>query len=471
MYCWDETVTIIAAGLNHRTASVALREKLALTGCALPMALEELRGYQAGPENETAQNQIWEAVILSTCNRLEVYAVVGSNNAAWETIETFISSLQNIPVNDLRPHLYYMQGTDAIRHLMRVASGLDSMILGESQILGQVSHAFREAQTVGLTGPVLSHLFAQAVHTGKRAHSETTIGSYATSVSYAGVRLVLEQTRALEKPNVLIVGAGEMAVLAAKSLQGRQVNLAFINRTYSRAEALALELDGKAMSWPQFSEALNWADAIITATGAPHIVVYASDVARELPKRGDRPLLFVDIALPRDIEPSAGDLEGVQRFDIDDLQSIVDTNTAQREAAIPEVDRIIDQQLQLFLDWYHSRAVTPVIQNLRQWASEVAQQEVDQALNKLQYTDAHTAQVVNRLAHRIVNKLLHEPTVRLRGQASEGNGHSYAHALSELFGLSPSTLDVFSEDAPNGQDSISDLYDVERFSTREKHST
>ena len=457
-------MTIIAVGLNHRTAPVELREKLALIGCALPMALEELGGYRDSldVEDRTAPYPVQEAVILSTCNRLEVYAVVRDPDTGWQALETFIGGLQNIPASNLEPHLYHYKDEDAVRHLMRVACGLDSMILGESQILGQVSQAFREAQSAGLTGPVLSHLFSQAIHAGKRARTDTTIGSYATSVSHAGVRLVLEKVSHIQSPNILIVGAGEMAVLAAKSLQRPNINLAYINRTYSRAESLASELGGKSMSWPQLGEALTWADAVITATGAPHTVIYANDVARELPKRGQRSLLFVDIAIPRDVEIIVGELEGVQCFDIDDLQSIVDANTSQREAAIPDVERIIDHQLRVFLKWYHSRSVTPVIQNLRQWANEVAQMEVDQALNKLQDADEHTAQIINRLAHRIVNKLLHEPTVRLRGQASEGNGHAYAHALKELFGLHLTAQDSEQALYLNGNDDIpDDLHDTE----------
>ena len=467
-------MTIIVVGLNHRTAPIELREKLALAGCALPMALEELGGYREPLDIEdlTTPYPVQEAVILSTCNRLEVYAVVRDHDTGWHQIETFIGGLQNIPVSDLRPHLYQLKGADAVRHLMRVSCGLDSMILGESQILGQVAQAFREAQSVGLTGPVLSHLFSHGIHAGKRAHTDTAIGSYATSISHAGVRMVLEKVSDIQSPNILIVGAGEMAVLAAKSMQRPGINLALINRTYSRAESLASELGGEPMSWPQLGEALIWADAVITATGAPHTVIYANDVARELPKREQRPLLFVDIAAPRDVETIVGELDGVQRFDIDDLQSIVDTNTAQRKAAIPAVERIISHQLHVFLGWYHSRSVTPVIQNLRQWANEVAQMEVDQALNKLQDADEHTAQIINRLAHRIVNKLLHEPTVRLRGQASEGNGHAYAHALTELFGLHPAVQDHEQALNPNGNDNIADdPHGLERATPTEKYQS
>lgn len=419
-------MTIILVGLNHRTAPVALREKLALTGVSMELALKTLGSPQV---------PIHEAVILSTCNRLEVYAVVHNRTQGWQHVGRFLAALQDIPIADLQPHLYQLEEADAVQHLMRVASGLDSMILGEPQILGQVGQAFDDARSAGLTGPLLNHLFAQAIHAGKRARTDTSIARFTTSVSHAGALMVLEKSAA-KNPKVLVVGAGEMALLAAKALSKHGVTqFAFFNRTSSRAETLAQEFGGQTFNWHQLSEALTWADAVITATGAPHILIYANNLAHDLPKRNGRPLLFVDIAVPRDVDVAVSQLEGVERYDIDDLHSIVDANTAQRETAVPEVEAIIETEQNSFMEWYHGREVTPIIQNLRQWANEVAELEVNQALNKLQNVDDHTSHVVNRMAHRIVNKLLHEPTVRLRGQAVAGNGHGYAHAVSELFGL------------------------------------
>ncbi|MCA9912887.1 MAG: glutamyl-tRNA reductase [Anaerolineae bacterium] len=425
-------MTIILVGLNHRTAPVELREKLALNGCALPMALEELWKKRQGAE---AHPVVQEAVILSTCNRLEIYAVVENRDAGWQYIEQFLCDLQNISQIELHPHLYMQEGAAGIQHLMRVACGLDSMILGEPQILGQVTQAFEDAKSAGMTGATLSRVFTQSIHAGKRARTETDISKFTTSVSSAGAQMVLENVTTTD-PNILVVGAGEMAILAAKALQKQGIqNLTFINRTYSRAANLAEEVGGTSMGWHQLAEGLAWADAIITATGAPHMVIYANEVQTVMRNRDDRPLLLVDIAVPRDVDIAAGELPGVRRFDIDDLQSIVDSNTAQREAAIPQIETLIEQELSFFLEWHHSREVTPVIRDLRKWATDVAEIEVQQALSKLPEDDEQVAAIVNRLAHRIVNKLLHEPTVRLRGQAVEGNGHGYAHAVSELFGL------------------------------------
>lgn len=419
-------MTIVLIGLNHRTAPVELREQLTLIGNDAQSAYNGLK-YPGSP--------VQEAVILSTCNRLEIYAVVSHQNDGWRTIESLLVDRHDIQPETLRPHLYYLEGTAAVQHLMRVACGLDSMILGESQILGQVTQAFNIAQNNHLTGPVLSNLLSQSIHAGKRARTETVIGRFTTSVSHAGALMVLDKVE-VPQANILVVGAGEMAILAAKALHKHEaVNLAFINRTYRRAESIAAELGGKALGWHQLQDALIWADAVITATGAPHTVLYANDIEQAQQKRAGRSLLFVDIAVPRDVEVAVGDVFGVERFDIDDLQSIVDSNTAQRKAAIPQVEKIIKREIERFFEWYHSREVTPIIKDLRRWATEVAQDEVNQALNKLGNVDDQTSKVVNRLAHRLVNKLLHEPTVRLRGRAVEGNGYGYAHAISELFGL------------------------------------
>ncbi|MBI5668062.1 MAG: glutamyl-tRNA reductase [Chloroflexi bacterium] len=429
-------MAIILVGLNHRTAPVELREQLSLSGCGLGMALEELQVYQPLDQDNASEAGLQEAVILSTCNRLEIYAETTNIEYGRPLIQRFLGQLQNIPPDVLLPHLYFLENEAAIHHLMRVAGGLDSMILGEPQILGQVAQAFNDAQAGGMTGPVLSHLFARAVHAGKRARTETDISRYTTSVSHAAALLALERMGRLADRHVLIVGAGEMAVLAAQAMQRNNVSeITFINRTYSRAEALVKKMGGRAMNWHQLKEALAWADIVVSATSAPHTVIYATDVQSSLAQREGRPLLLIDIAVPRDIEESVQDLPGVQRYDIDDLRSIVDTNLSQREAAIPLVEAIIRQETDFFLEWLNSRQVIPVITNLQRWAKTIAENEVEQALNRLNAHDPHTEQVINRLANRLVSKLLHEPTMRLKLHAAEGNGNGYAYAMRELFGL------------------------------------
>lgn len=430
-------MTIVVVGLNYRTAPVEIREKLTLSGLALQQALHDLSGHYNDNGNGSAHApEIDEAVILSTCNRLEIYACAQQAEAGITHIEHFLANSQNIPLLELKQHLQRCVGDEAILHLMRVASGLDSMILGESQILGQVTQAFEDARKAGMTGPILSHLFSQAIHTGKRARSETPISRNTTSVSHAGALLLMEKLQDLPGARMLVIGAGEMAVLAAQAVKRYGIDdIAFINRTYSRAETLAREFGGQPLSWGQLEEALVWADAIICATGAPHTVIYRHELQQVIEQRSGRSLVIMDIAVPRDVEDSVRELPGVQCYDIDDLQSVVDSNIELRQAAIPDVESIIEQEMQRFIEWYHSRQVTPVIKDLRQWAQSIAEEELIQTLNRLNDTDDRTRQVVSRLAHRLVNRLLHEPTSRLRIQAHEGNGYGYAHAIRELFSL------------------------------------
>ena len=430
-------MNIVAVGLNHTTAPVALREQLALNDCGLRMALSDLAACRKIPANGNGQARLLESVILSTCNRLEVYAVVaGSHSAGWRRIERFLADLQGLELETLRQHLYLLEGQAAVEQLMRVASGLDSMILGEPQILGQVSSAEAEAQTAGALGSILSHLFNQAIHAGKRARTETEIGRHTTSISHAAAQLVRDRSGALEGVQALIVGAGEMAQVAAQALQDQGLRqMSFINRTHSRAESLARDFGGRALNWYHLPSALAMADVVICSTGAPHIVIHENDVQPILDERSGRPLLFVDIAVPRDVEGSVGDLPGVQLFDIDQLQTTVDANLAQREAAIPEVEAIVAQEAERYHAWLQGRQVLPVLVELRQKAQDIAAAELDRQQPHLDELEPIYQEKVTRMVYRIVNKLLHEPTVRLKASAAEGNGVEYAQAIRELFDL------------------------------------
>jgi glutamyl-tRNA reductase len=432
-------VSIILVGLNHQTAPVALREQFALTDCALDMALTELKVRKemaSLPDQPAGIKAIHECVIVSTCNRLEVYAVAQGPATAAVAVEDFLAGLQGVPAADLHPHLYRLEERAAIEHLMRVASGLDSMILGEPQILGQVAQAIAKAQGAAAAGLVLSQLFARAVHAGRRARSETAISRHTTSVSHAAAQLAKDRLGSLDHARVLIVGAGEMAALAATALRDEGARtITCINRTYANAERLASQFGGRAMNWRHLTEALTEADVIVSATGAPHTVIYRDDVAQALPLRGGKPLVIVDIAVPRDVDVEVDGLPDVHRYDIDHLQSTVDANRAHREAAIPEVEAIIDQEADDFHVWLRSREVVPVLVELRRKAEAVAQSELEQALKHLDTPDARTEHAMALMAHRIIGKLLHEPTVRLKSEAANGNGVVYADALQELFAL------------------------------------
>jgi glutamyl-tRNA reductase len=398
------------------------------------MALEDMRAMR---EMDTA-NPVSEAVVLSTCNRLEVYAAVRDVDNGAEQLTLFLGGLQNIPRVELQPHLYHYEDDAAVTHLMRVASGLDSMILGEPQILGQVRQAYDDARAAGAAGAILSQLFTHAVHAGKRARTETAISRHTTSVARVGAEKVLVELQTLRRPcRVLIVGAGEMATLAAEVLnRSGNAELTFINRTFNRAEAMAAENSGRALAWHQLEEGLVWADGVISASGAPHAVISHEDLRTIVAFRADRELLIVDLSVPRDVEEGARDLPGIVYYHIDDLQSVLDAHTALRLAAVPDVEAVVKECVTQFADWMGRRQVTPVIRSLRDWAESVAHAEVEEVLSRTPGADDRMRQMMGLLADRLVNRLLHEPSTRLRMQAADGNAYGYAHALRELFALS-----------------------------------
>jgi len=424
--------SIILVGLNHHTVAIDLREQFALDGCGLRMALDDLRDR--------------EMVILSTCNRLEVYALVDDAPQGWATIEQYLAQLHNVDPAELNGLLYFREGPAAVTHLLRVAAGLDSLILGEPQILGQVAAAVAEAQAVGAIGPVLSHLFHQALHCGKRARTETAIGSYTTSISHAAAQVAVNTFNGLATRHALVLGAGEMAELAAVALQQHGVaSITCINRTQARAERLARRVNGNALGWPDLVPALAAADVVVAATSAPHPVILQEHVRAAVALRAGRPLLLLDIALPRDIEVAVDQLPGVQRVDIDHLRDTVDTNLARRMAAVPAVECIIATECDAYLDWLQGRQVAPALIALRRKAERMAGVELARTLRRLGHLDGadpRVEQEVAYLAHRIVNKLLHEPTVRLKAQAANGNGAAYAHVLQDLFALEATARDA-----------------------------
>ena len=361
----------------------------------------------------------------------------------WDAIERYLAQLHNVTPEAIHRQLYFREGFATAEHLMRVAAGLDSMILGEPQILGQVAQALTEAQVTGACGPTLSHLFSQALHCGKRARTETVIGSYTTSISHAAAQLAADTLGGLRASHALVLGAGEMAELAAVAFQQHgAASITCINRTQARADRLAERVNGRAVGWSSLVDELAAADVVVAATGAPHAVVMQDDVRAALALRngshGGRPLLLIDIALPRDIEVTVEQLPGVQRYDIDHLRDTVDANLARRVAAVPAVEQIVEAEAGAFLEWLDGRQVVPALIELRRKAELMAGVELERTLRRLEHLDGADPRVEHEvvyLAHRIINKLLHEPTVRLKAQAANGNGAAYAHVLQELFAL------------------------------------
>lgn len=435
-------MAMILVGLSHHTAPVDVREQFSAKACELRNALEKLhirnqsRAFAVGEAQlfEHIPALLHETLILSTCNRLEIYAVADDNVSSKISLEHVLARLQGIPIEHLSPYIYCLEGRAVVEHMMRVAAGLDSQVLGETQILGQVAKAFGEAQAATTIGPILSHLVTQALHAGKRTHTETAIGRQTISISHAAVLLAKAKVGNLRSARALVVGAGETATLAAEALHMHAAEaIRCVNRTDAHAKVLSELVRGQALPWRELPESLVWADVVITATSAPDPIIRVADVIKTLPQRNGRPLLFVDIALPRDVEEGVGDLPNITRYDIDDLEPVLEAGKAQWQA-----EAILEEETIRFLEWLHSRQVVPIIVDLRRKAEAIAKAEVEQALRRLNDLDNHSRQVVTRLAHRIVNKLLHAPTEHLKTHAINGDAATYAQVVQELFALSTS---------------------------------
>lgn len=430
-------MTILLVGLNHQTAPVELRECFYLSDSALRQALTTL-WY------DEQYSSLSESVIISTCNRLEIYAVVESAVTGFDVMAHFLAQLHHVSRDELFACLYFLEGRAAIDHLMRVAAGLNSLVLGETQILGQVAHALAAAQAAETVGAHLTQVFTHAIHAGKRARTETDISRHTTSVSHAAALLAERELGSLERVKALVVGAGEMAELAARALQMHAAgSIQIISRTYHHAATLAGQLEVGMRDWSELTRALSEVDLVIAATGAPHTVIHRDDVAAR--GASARPLLLIDIAVPRDIDDDVREIPGVQLYDIDDLKLVVDHNQAQRRAAVAQVEAIIAHELAAVLEWLHSREVVPVIVDLRRKVQAIAEVELEQALRRMTTLDAHDRQVVDQMVHRIVNKLLHTPTTTLRAHATDGDSLAYAAAVRELFALESSAADTQKE--------------------------
>ena len=438
----DNKMAIILVGLNYRTAPIELREQLSLTHCALQMALQEIGdchnadGEQTEKKSQIPGSSLAESVILSTCNRHEIYASASDAEKGRSELEDFLSKLEGIPPAQLRPHLYFLKERQTLEHLMRVAAGMESMILGEPQILGQVIQAFLEAQKAYRVGPIICQAFSRAIRVGKRARNETDIGRYTTSVGHAGVRLIEQEVKDLSKTRALLVGAGEMAILALRTLTkhgAKQIRI--INRSFPKASQLAKEGDCEAVSWYHLADAMAWADVILTATDAPHTVIKEDDVRQVFRRREGRPLLFVDIAFPRDVDPEVRNLDNVQLIDIDALQTVVDEHVALRQSAIPQVEEIIEEEIEDFYAWLNSRQVVPVIVDLRRKIKSLIDEELEETIRRLKNLDPEDRDIIKRMAHRLSNQILHDPTSQLKAHAANGNGFEFADVVRQLFNL------------------------------------
>jgi glutamyl-tRNA reductase len=418
----------VLVGLDHRTAPLELREQLHADDDHLLPLLASLR-----------QGPVGELVVLSTCNRYEVYAITDHSELAQDAIVDCLLSARNVPTALLLDSVYRRERISATRHLFRVAAGLESLVLGETQILRQIAGALDQARAIGGSGPLLNRMFTAALHTGKRARTETAISQHTLSVSHAAVRLVERELATIASPRIVVVGAGEMATLAASALtrhpsrSAREITI--LSRNDLRARDLARRLGASARPWDELSQAVASADAVLTATSANQPILRLDEIAAARPATAERPLLLVDIGVPRNVAPATQPTTAAQLFDIDDLQAVVAQHRLLREAEIAPVEAISDEEAAKYAEWLRSRRIIPVLTDLRAHAEGIAAAEIEHAQRHLPDLDDHEREVMARMARRIVNKLLHTPTVSLKWRAAHGDHFDYDHAIRKLFAL------------------------------------
>ncbi len=423
---------LLALGISHKTAPLALRERLALPE---GRAAGVLRDLVAHPE-------IHEAVAISTCNRTEIYVIASDPVEAETAALASLSRQSGIPPTELLGSLYSPRGVEAVRHLFGVAAGLESMIVGEAEIQGQVKRAYELALVEGATGPITNRLFRDALATGKRARTETAIGRARVSVSSVAVELARGTLGELASRRVLVIGAGENGELTAQALRERGVETVFVaNRRYDRAIGLAQRFGGHAVRFDDLPGELQAADIVVSSTASPHQIVGREELELVLESRDGRPLLLIDIAVPRDIDPSVRDLPGITLIDMDDLQREVARNLGAREAEAVHVRGIIDQEVERFSDWLASLDVVPTIAALRERGEEIVQRVLRENESRWESLSEADRERVALLARTVVGRMLHEPTVRMKSAAEQGGSYVHLQALRELFGLEPEVPD------------------------------
>lgn len=422
---------LVVIGANHRTAPIEVRERFAMGRTEAPAVLARLVDSGAARES----------VLLSTCNRSELYINAEDPGEVYAAFSAVLAERADTSPDRLSAYLYQHRDRAAVHHLFRVAAGLDSMVLGEPQIQGQVREAYQIAQaTRGLAGPVvgatLNRLFQTALNVGGRVRSETQVGLGAASISTAAVELAKKIFGSLRGRNALVVGAGEMSETTVECLRAEGVRSCVVtNRTHSRAIELAERLGGSVVPWDDLGSALPTVDIVICSTAAPHPVLSLDRFRRAMPRGASRPLCIIDIAIPRDVDPRVGDEPNVFLYNVDDLRQIVDDSLERREAEIPRAEAIIDGVVEEYWGWYASLAVVPTIRDLRERGESVRRAEVEKTLRRLSHLSPEDREEVEALSRALLNKLLHAPTVRLREAAGNGRGTTVLDSTRYLFEL------------------------------------
>ena len=418
---------IVLTGLNHTTAPVALREKLAFSKEESAAAIESLH----------QDRHVNEVMLFSTCNRVEVLMTAKSGAAALAAATAHISQIKNTPLGDFEPHLYTYHGPEAVRHLFRVASGLDSMVVGEPQILGQIKEAFRTTVRKKASGVILNRLFHRTFHVAKRVRTETGIGDSAVSISYAAIELAKKIFGDLENRKVLLVGAGEMAELAVEHLIRNRVGDIFVaNRTFERGMELARRFSGKALHFEEIPSALEDVDIIISSTGSPQFVIERETVRKVIKNRRNRSLFFIDIAVPRDIDPEINKIPNCYVYDIDDLKGVIDENMGNRIKEAVKAERIIDEAVIRFSRWTAGLHVVPTIVDLKDKMNAMARLELAKTLStSLKHLPEKDAMALSRMMEALVNKILHDPIQFLKTKGAHRDESVYLSLARELFHL------------------------------------
>lgn len=418
---------LIVVGLSHKTAPVEIRERLAVPESRLGEALTRLCSYPG----------VKEGILLSTCNRVEVYSVVEDVDTGYGRIQEFLADTHlSLSSEQLTPHLYWHTGDRAIAHLFRVASSLDSMIIGESQILGQLKDAFEVALAHKTTGVIMNKVVKKAISVAKRVRTETKIAEMAVSVSYAAVELAKKIFSNLHEKTVLLVGAGEMAKLAAKHLIANGVgHVRITTRTPQHAVELAERFGGTAVPFDQFKDDMALADIVLVSTGAAHYLVGAEDVHRAVQERMNRPMFLIDISVPRNIDPAVRHVDNAFLFDIDDLKQRVEQNRAERVHEAEKAERMVIEEVTMILDWMKSLEVTPTIVALRNRVEDIKRAEVEKVLGRLGHLSAQDRELVEGLASSIVNKLIHRTMVTLKNEVNSSSGPAFVEAARQFYAL------------------------------------
>ncbi|MEC1548103.1 glutamyl-tRNA reductase [Bacillus rugosus] len=417
---------ILVVGVDYKSAPIEIREKVSFQPNELAEAMVQLK----------EEKSILENIIVSTCNRTEIYAVVDQLHTGRYYIKKFLADWFQLSKEELSPFLTFYESDAAVEHLFRVACGLDSMVIGETQILGQVRDSFKTAQQEKTIGTIFNELFKQAVTVGKRTHSETDIGSNAVSVSYAAVELAKKIFGNLSSKHILILGAGKMGELAAENLHGQGIGkVTVINRTYLKAKELADRFSGEARSLNQLESALAEADILISSTGASDFVVSKEMMENANKLRKGRPLFMVDIAVPRDLDPALNDLEGVFLYDIDDLEGIVEANMKERRETAEKVELLIEETIVEFKQWLNTLGVVPVISALREKALAIQSETMDSIERKLPHLSTREKKLLNKHTKSIINQMLRDPILKVKELAADADSEEKLALFMQIFDI------------------------------------